>query len=91
MASLSEGDRSLVGLRLVFVLCCLQSLLCISIDISFSLNSLYLFLTRFGILWQRIARDRVRFRFSSLRAIILTLNEFHGEYAFIPPRANKNR
>lgn len=73
MASLSEGDRSRVGLRLVFVLCCLQLLLCISIDISFSLNSLYLFLTRFGILWQGITRDRVRF--SSLRATILTLND----------------
>ena len=73
MASLSEGDCSRVGLRLVFVLCCLQSLLCISIDISFSLNSLYLFLTRFGILWQGITRDRVRF--SSLRATILTLND----------------
>ena len=59
MASLSEGDRSRVGLRLVFVLCCLQKRLCISIDISFTLNSLYLFPTRFGILWQGITRDRV--------------------------------
>ena len=73
MASLSAGDRSRVGLRLVFVLCCLQLLLCISIDISLSLNSLYLFLTRFGILWQGITRDRIRF--SSLRATILTLND----------------